>query len=97
MSDSFPIMWQSRYPRRKRPERLPHTVPWAVVAPHREQATKNHTQTLERLAERGGLCPQELIAVLTNCSWTETVHLSDEAAVDHLLKLLAERCVDDQG
>lgn len=39
-------------------------IPWAVIAPHEGQALKNHQQTLERLAQRGGLDPAEAVAVL---------------------------------
>jgi len=42
------------------------SVPWLVVERHRQQAKRNHYQTLERLAERGGLCPSELLAVLSD-------------------------------
>ena len=31
------------------------TIPWSVIAPHEAQCQKNHGQSLERLAERGGL------------------------------------------
>lgn len=41
------------------------SVPWAWVAPHETQARRNHGgQTLERLAERGGLSPVELYCVV---------------------------------
>ena len=39
-------------------------VPWSLVTPHQRQARSNHDQTLERLAERGGLSPGEMMAVL---------------------------------
>jgi len=42
------------------------SVPWDAVEPHREQAKKNHFQTLEHLAGRGGLSWKELYFVLTN-------------------------------
>ena len=42
----------------------PRTVPWSFVEPHREQAERNHDQTLERLNERGGLDPVELWAIV---------------------------------
>ena len=45
------------------PADLPASVPWSVVAPHEAQAKRNHDQTLERLAERGGLSPEEMWGV----------------------------------
>lgn len=44
-------------------------VPWEWVEPHWAQAKKNHGQTLERLAERGGLSISELAAVLEDREW----------------------------
>lgn len=48
---------------------IPRDVPWALVAGHEEQAHLNHRQTLQRLAQRGGLCPQELWCVVHDKSW----------------------------
>ena len=39
-------------------------VPWALIAKHQVQARANHGQSLERLAERGGLSAAEAVAVL---------------------------------
>lgn len=39
-------------------------VPWALMREAR--AERNHGQTLLRLAERGGLCPQEVWANLSD-------------------------------
>lgn len=50
---------QSRVPQAER-ETWPADVPWSFVEPHRERALANHSQTLERLNERGGLAPEEL-------------------------------------
>ncbi|MFC5391644.1 hypothetical protein [Bosea vestrisii] len=38
--------------------------PFALIAKHEAQALTNHGQTLERLAERGGLSAAEAVAVL---------------------------------
>jgi len=38
--------------------------PWDLLAAHEEQAIKNHGQSLARLAERGGLDPEEMLAVM---------------------------------
>ncbi|MGR0185492.1 hypothetical protein [Azospirillum aestuarii] len=56
---AFPILYPTR-----RPADAPRSIAWGLVAPHRAQAQINHGQTLERLAERGGLAPCELLAVL---------------------------------
>jgi hypothetical protein len=45
-------------------------IPWAAIEKHEKQALLNHSQTLKRLAQRGGLSPAEAIAVLTNSHLT---------------------------
>lgn len=69
-------------------ERLgcPRDVSWEIVVPHEEQAHRNHGQSLARLAERGGLSPAELLAVLEDRAWTP----GDVVAVPRLLVLLRE-------
>ena len=44
------------------------SIPWEMIAPHEAQAKHNHDQTLERLAQRGGLSAYEAVAVLTGRS-----------------------------
>lgn len=39
---------------------MPQSVPWDFVEKFRKQAEYNHGQTLERLAERSGLSPEEM-------------------------------------
>lgn len=34
-----------------------------------KQAMKNHGQTLERLAERGGICPSEALSIIDGLHW----------------------------
>lgn len=43
--------------------RIP-SIRWSVIAGHERQAMHNHGQTLERLAERGGLSPAEAVAII---------------------------------
>ena len=64
---TFPVLWQGSRHCLAELERLgcPRTVPLALVAPHEAQAMRNHGgQTLARLAERGGLAPEELVCTL---------------------------------
>jgi len=44
-------------------------VPWEFVAEHERQALSNHSQTVNRLAERGGLSLWELWCVVHDCAW----------------------------
>lgn len=68
----------------------PISVPWSLLAPHEEQAHKNHGQTLHRLAERGGLTFCEMVAIIENVHWRETFKLSAIDALKRLKKHLAE-------
>lgn len=63
----FPIL-MNYSDRHKHPD-WPVSIPWLLIAPHEPQAYHNHSQSLKRLAERGGLCPSELYAVLTDQDW----------------------------
>ena len=45
-------------------------LPWALIAPHEAQAKSNHYQTLERLAQRGGLAFCEAAAIIEDRPWS---------------------------
>lgn len=57
----FPIMNSSLF----------RAIPWEVIAECEERAMRNHSQTLTRLAERGGLSPCEAVAILENKPYWE--------------------------
>ena len=62
---TFPIM-KGRYLK---------AVPFAMVLQNEARAKENHgNQTVERLAERGGLSTDELAAVLLNRKWADSTH-----------------------
>lgn len=93
MSDiEFPVLMHD-YERRKFPA-CPRSVPWGFVEPHRAQAMTNHGQTTQRLAERGGLGPSELWAVVNGKHWHEVpwrgAHGETQEAVDWLNAAVAE-------
>lgn len=71
----------------------PRSIPWDVIAPYGGQAEVNHSQTLERLAERGGLSPVEAWRVMHGKTWqgeTFTKDLEKEACA-YLDKLVRDR------
>lgn len=47
----------------------PSWIPWDAIEPYEGHAQANHGQTLERLAERGGLGPEEAYLVMTGRRW----------------------------
>ena len=56
--------------------------PMAILRPHTPQAMRNHGQTLERLAERGGLSPVEVVAIIEGWNpFRETDRETDETAL----------------
>lgn len=81
---TFPVI--RSHEERRRPNQAPvaDSIPWDVIAPHEEQALRNHCgQSLERLAERGGLSPQEALAVLEDRNW-EPMPWAEARAALHL-------------
>lgn len=59
----------------------PRSVPWSLLAPHEARAQRTHSQTLERLAERGGLSPSEMAAVIEDREWRPMVHRDAVAVI----------------
>jgi len=84
---TFPVLWQHDRNEQARMIELqcPRFVPWNFVAEHREQCLNNHDQTPERLAQRGGLCPSEMVAVVEDRKWQ---HMSIDEQVNRLNELL---------
>ena len=62
-------------------------IPWNAIESHRTQAYKNHNQTIERLAERGGLSWGELLAVLEDRSWRP---MTEAAAKFRVLQMVVK-------
>lgn len=64
-------------------------VPWELVEPHEQQAQLNHSQSLQRLAERGGLAWSEILAVVED---REFRRMNDrEAAQAVMARLIPKR------
>jgi hypothetical protein len=67
---------------------MPRSVPWDFVEPFRAQALRNHSQTLERLAARGGLAPEEIHAAAHRkdcCGYL----IDEQVAIDWLVASVA--------
>lgn len=83
----FPVLLD--YNERKAHPEWPREVPWDFVAPHEQQAKDNHSQTLQRLAERGGLGLDEMLAVVTGRRWRD-VEKDPAVFGPKLISLLAD-------
>lgn len=91
---TFPVMCLDRGTYGKSIPGCPSEVPWSLVAPHEKQALRFHDQTLNRLAERGGLDITELYYLLRDedCpaqGWVSDTHAI--AYVNHRLAILNEQ------
>lgn len=80
---------QRKFPVLDPPLGCPSRVPWSFVAPHEGQALRNHDQTLERLAQRGGLGAEELVAVVRGERWRERTFKTEEDAAVELARMLS--------
>jgi len=65
---------------------MPKTVPWAFAETLRAQAANNHGQTLERLAERGGLGPEEMYAAAHGWKWGRIGNVTEADAIAWLVE-----------
>lgn len=50
-------------------------IPHEVLIPHEKQAIYNHSQTLERLSERGGLSWYEILCILQDVRGIEGMNI----------------------
>lgn len=62
-------------------------IPWEVLEPHEQQAIINHGQTLQRLAERGGLSWGEAAAILDDRK-IEKKDMDERKSRDFVLKAI---------
>jgi biotin carboxylase len=76
--DNFPIL--SSNPK--------EYIPLDIIKPHEKQAILNHSQTLERLAERGGLSWAETLFVLKDEPYNYKIQLSEMSARTKVLEII---------
>lgn len=64
------------------------SVPWGFMIQFERTARQFHNQSLERLAERGGLSPNEIVVIITNSH--DWIRVPVRTAVDFLKQRVAE-------
>lgn len=65
----------------------PRDIDMVLLDPHEAQALKNHSQSLAKLASRGGMSPSEIYAVAHDARWAP---VPDDVAVAFLSTLSRE-------
>lgn len=70
--NKFPILYSYRMAEK---DKNPKFVKWSELS--ESQAGENHGQTLNRLAERQGLSPREIVANVRGIGWFETNCFTD--------------------
>jgi hypothetical protein len=73
-------------------ENCPQWIDWAKIAPFEKQALENHSQTLLRLSQRGGLSPREIYAVMKWRGWKDFPNQS-EISDDDCVEWIRENCL----
>lgn len=71
------------YAARREKKVYPYSFPLSVES-HEEQAQRNHGQSLDRLAQRGGLSPLELWCVFHDKKWNEKGDMTEAKAIEWL-------------
>lgn len=64
-------------------------IPWDLIAPHEAQALRNHNQSLEVLASRGGLSAVEAIAVIEGKHWRTVTTMTVGESATRLQEIVA--------
>ncbi len=72
-------------------------LPWSLLVEHEAQAQRNHSQSLERLASRGGLGPCEAYCVLKDRSYPTGGFKSQAAIRVALMRLMYEAELNHDG
>ena len=83
--DRFPILRNYRHGPEWTTQPRRTSVPWALLAPHERQAMRNHSQSLERLADRGGLGPDEMLAILHGEAWKPMTEADADAQLEAIV------------
>ena len=90
MAGRYPILQgqtDEAYEARRNNTSYPKSVLWTLVKDHQDQAQSNHSQSLERLAERGGLSPKELWCVVHDKKFYDSRDMTETKAIEWLRNL----------
>lgn len=84
MEERFPIMGKKYGEKRG-------YVPSKFMRQFNTRARANHGQTIDRLGERGGLTPQEAMAIVDDDNWGDWRYNDDDDAWAHLQLIVSDK------
>ena len=67
----------------------PRSVPWAMMEAVESNCKRNHSQSVDRLARRGGLSYKEILWAVMGCNWSEVSCMTTEEAAKTVMQLVA--------
>ena len=80
--NKFPVLYGYSTPEK---DREPKFVKWSALS--ESQAWSNHGQTLARLAQRGGLCPCEMVGNVKGIDWVDLLGIQELEIRETMAKL----------
>ncbi len=83
----FPVLYTSLW--KQHPE-WPHSVPLAMMEAVEGNCKRNHSQSVERLAQRGGMSYNEILWAVMGCAWNEIRGTTTEEAAKAVMQMVDE-------
>jgi len=84
-NNKFPVLLS--YHGGSREKGFPTHVKWSELS--ESQAQKNHSQSLGRLAERGGLSPSEIVGNIKGIGWCDLGTITENQTQEALREIAA--------
>ena len=67
----------------------PRSVPWAMMEAVESNCKRNHSQSVDLLARRGGMSYKEILWAVMGCKWSEVRGMTTEEAAKAVMQLVA--------
>ena len=85
----FPVLYTGMTSLWEQHPEWPHSVPWAMMEAVESNCKHNHSQSVDRLAQRGGMSYKEILWAVMGCKWSEVSCMTIEEAAKAVMQLVA--------
>ena len=86
----FPVLYTGMINLWTQHPEWPRSVPLAMMEAVESNCKCNHSQSVERLAQRGGMSYKEILWALMGCEWKEVGSMTTEEAANAVMKMVEE-------